>query len=639
MNQGSWKSKHLFVFLIIMYSASIVNGQEDFFRAARDKDGLEQSTKFDSEQPNVVLILTDDLGWQDVACYDIDEPCPYETPNIDRLALEGVKFWQAYSPAPTCAPSRGSILAGKHPARLQRTHVVGGAPPIPHNEASWRTISPWYSGRLPISETILPEALKTNGYVTGHVGKWHIAINHHAYPQPEDHGFDYTKSHRGATGGRRKHRLTEFATSAQDDPFKLDKNGFPYHQNNVDAINFIEQAKDRPFFLYYATWLVHTPIHTRSEALLRKYCKKLDVPYPTDPAVWNVKGQKNPYYAAMVEMLDYYVGQVIQTLKSTDDPRRPGHKLIENTYIIFTSDNGGMEGHPGEIITDNYPLDKGKIHAKEGGIRVPLIISGPGIAAGRQSDVMVNGMDFYPTILSWTGTQLPTKQRLDGADLSRLLTQDSNDSKLVLDSKGHIRNSMMHHFPNSASMHSCLRVGDFKVIRNFNPTKPPLELYQLYHDGGRVDIEEMNNLVAEMPEKAKQLNEQLQQELENMNASFPFLNPYCRHKLPHQDGICKTLDHGQNQNQVWLNYQENGNQVLRADLLYTTNGGEQYEEWFRAKAVLKNGNRVTAILPNNTTHYIFNLIDEHQFMVSLPRMGSMSDYQGGNYSTKALPAR
>jgi len=149
------------------------------------------------EKPNVVMILADDLGWQDVGCYDIDEPCPYETPNIDKLSLEGIKFWQAYSPAPTCAPSRGAILAGKHPARLQRTHVVGGAPPMPHNEVVYNTIPPWYSGRLPVSEIIIPEVLKENGYISGHVGKWHIAVGHNAYPQPKDHGFDFTVSDRG----------------------------------------------------------------------------------------------------------------------------------------------------------------------------------------------------------------------------------------------------------------------------------------------------------------------------------------------------------------------------------------------------------------------------------------------------------
>lgn len=589
------------------------------------------------DKPNIVLILADDLGWQDVKCYDIDEPSPYETPNIDQLAKEGVKFWQAYSPAPTCAPSRGAMLAGKHPARLQRTHVVGGAPPIPHNETVWSAISPWYSGRLPISETTLPETLRANGYTTGHSGKWHIAISHHAFPQPEDHGFDFTQSNLGTSAKMSPHRLTGFATDEKNDKYRLDQNGFPYDQTTADALDFLEQSKDKPFFLYYATFLVHTPIHSRSEALLKKYCEKMDVPYPKNPKGLQTPGQRNPYYGAMVEMFDHYTGQVIDYLKTTDDPRWPGHKLVENCYIIFTSDNGGMEKVPGEIITDNYPLDKGKINAKEGGIRVPMIISGPGISAGEESNVMVNGLDFYPTILSWTGTAQPKEQHFDGADLSTLLRKNPKDPNLVKEADGTVRNSMMHHFPNSYSMHSTLRIGDYKVVRNFKPEMKPVELYRLYKNGDqRVDIEEMDDLASKMPEKARKMDQLLQERLEEMDASFPYLNPFCRNDLPHKDSVCKVLKAGQKGNQVWLKYAEEGNRVVRADLLYTTNGGEKYEEWYRASAKLEAGNTVSATLPAGTTHYLFNLVDEHQFLISYPRMGSMPDYKKGNYSTKAF---
>ena len=112
------------------------------------------------DQPNVVLLLTDDLGWQDVKCYDIDEPSPMETPNIDALAKEGVLFWQAYSPAPTCAPSRCAIMSGNHPARAQKTHVVGGGPPTPYNKELHRMMPPWYSGRMPAGELTLARVLQ-----------------------------------------------------------------------------------------------------------------------------------------------------------------------------------------------------------------------------------------------------------------------------------------------------------------------------------------------------------------------------------------------------------------------------------------------------------------------------------------------
>ena len=206
-------------------------------------------------QPNILLLLTDDLGWQDVGCYDIDEPSPMETPHIDALAKKGVMFWQGYSPAPTCAPSRCAIMSGVHPARAQKTHVVGGAPPAPINQ-HFRMMDPWYSGRMPEDELTLAKVLRENGYATGHSGKWHMAIDHNAFPQPGDQGFDWTRSDRGSRTSM-KDRLTGFATEGEDDPYRLDENGFPFHQTNEDALTFLREYQNQPFFLYYATWLVH----------------------------------------------------------------------------------------------------------------------------------------------------------------------------------------------------------------------------------------------------------------------------------------------------------------------------------------------------------------------------------------------
>jgi arylsulfatase A-like enzyme len=593
------------------------------------------------EKPNVVLLLIDDLGWQDVKCYDIDAPSPFETPNIDKLAKDGVLFWQAYSPAPTCSPTRGAILSGKHPARLQRTHVVGGYPPLPDNESSSTLITPWFSGRLATKEKIIPETLKENGYYTGHIGKWHIAVEHNASPTAIEHGFDLSQSDRGVTKNTPNRLGSEqFATNDLNDPYRLDENGFPKDQNNINALNFLKKANsDKPFFLYYASWLVHAPIHTRSKALLEKYCKKMNVPYPTDPEKWMVEGQKNPYYAAMVEMMDYYIGQIINHLKTTDDARWPGHKLIENTYLIFTSDNGGMEQIPGEIITDNYPLDKGKINAKEGGIRVPLIISGPRIKAGQQSNVIASGLDFYPTILSWTNSKADKNQVFDGADLSKLLSQNPQDPNLILNQSGNLRNSIIEHFPHAAGMHSTLRLGDFKLIKNYDPRKTPLELFQLY-DGGlkRKDIEEMKNLASEMPSKTKEMNLRLEKELKNMEASFPYYNPYSKFEIKNINGIPEPLTFTQEGEQLLMSFKENGNKVIKADLIYTLNGGQKYEEWYRVEATVNNG-RVIAALPKGTTHFVFNLIDDHNFLVSYPRLGSPAQYKKLSYSANAFKVK
>ena len=592
------------------------------------------------KQPNIILLLTDDLGWQDVKCYDVDEPSPMETPNMDELAKKGVMFWQAYSPAPTCAPSRAAILSGDHPARAQRTHVVGGAPPVPHNINS-TMMDPWYSGSMPSDELTIARLLKKNGYTTGHSGKWHIAIDHHAYPQPENLGFDYTRSSRGARSSM-KDRLKGFATTAPDDEFKLDENGYPYHETNVDALNFIEEAKGKPFFLYYATWLVHTPIHTRSEALLKKYSKKLGVD-PAKIASKNETGQTNPYYCAMVEELDYYVGQVFNYLETTEDPRWPVHMISENTYIIFTSDNGGMEGDRTERFTDNYPLDRGKISAMEGGTRVPLIISGPEIPKNIQTDVMANGVDFYPTILSMAGIEKPSGKNLDGIDLMPLLTQDPQNAQLVKGADGKPRDTMVWHFPHGAALESTIRIGDYKLIHNYDykshQGNQRLELYRLYDTTNgvskRVDIEESNNLVEQMPEKAEEMFSKLKSFLEGVNASYPYYNPLTKVDSTNKEDVPVVTDVSTEGNNVTATYKENGAKLTRADLIYTLNGGEKAEEWRRVIAEIGGDGVVTATLPEGTTHFILNFIDENNFLVSYPELkGKYS--KSNRYSKDAI---
>ncbi len=598
-------------------------------------------------KPNVILILTDDLGWQDVACYDIDDPSPMETPNIDALAKTGVLFRQAYAPAPTCAPTRCAIMSGNHPARAQKTHVVGGAPPAPHHKTAHRMMPPWYSGRMPEDEITFPKVLQKHGYVTGHCGKWHMAISHNAFPQPVDQGFAWTRHARGATEPMRPHRLTGFATQAADDPFRLDENGFPFHQNSEDAMTFVREHKDKPFFLYYATWLVHTPIHTRSRKLLDKYCQKLGVTLPEQPEQWDGEGQTNPFYCAMVETLDYHMGQLFALLEATDDPRWPGYKLNENTYIIFTSDNGGMEKVPGQIITDNYPLDRGKISLMEGGTRVPLIITGPGIKAGVDSNVMVNGLDFYPTILSLCGAPKPAGKHLDGLDLVPLLLKDPTDASLVRDRDGRVRNTMVWHFPNSVALESTIRVGDYKLVRNYehvnNPATPELELYRLYksEDGRieRVDIEESDNLADAMPKKARELNQRLSEILTEMKASYPYYNPNHHGELPHKEEVPTVVAHHRKGSTAEFTYREHGARVIRANLIYTQNGGQRYEEWFRKPAEVIPDDKVRAQLPAGTTHYYINLIDEHNFLRSYPEPPVPRDAAKGGYSRAALSAR
>ncbi|MBB3208246.1 putative sulfatase [Rhodopirellula rubra] len=597
------------------------------------------------EQPNVLLVLADDLGWQDLKCYDIDEPSPYETPHLDGLAKEGVMFWQGYSPAPVCAPSRCAILSGTHPARAQKTNVRGGTPPAPRHLTGSRVMPPWQTARLSMDEKTIAEVLRENGYATGHSGKWHVNITPKSKPLPKDVGFGWSRESTGVARDMIPNRVKGFSSDAADDPWQIDANGYPKNGIFDDSVVFMEEHREQPFFLFCAARLVHAPIQTRSKALLRKYCEKLGQPFPKGPGPIALPRQQNPYYCAMVEEFDKYVGDLLNYLDATDDPRWPGHKLRENTYIIFSSDNGAMEQLKGDVITDNYPLDGGKIRLEEGGTRVPLIITGPKIPANKQTNVMASGLDFFPTILSMTGTEAPENHHFDGCDLLPLLTRSPQDPTLVKHQDGRVREAMMWHFPHGVAMYSTLRVGDFKLVRNYDTINNPkidseLELYQLYEtrDGTsqRADIEESQNLASSMPEKAQQLNAQLTEMLAEMDASYAYFNPSFMGDLPNKENVPTVTSNTRVGDVVQAEFKENGARVVRAQLMYTTLGGDRNEEWFSAPAKVLEGT-VVASLPTGTTHYIFNIIDENNFLVSYPVIESQLDYMKNHpYSADAL---
>ncbi len=586
-------------------------------------------------KPNVLLLLADDLGWQDVKCYDIDEPSPMETPNIDALAKRGVMFRQAYSPSPVCTPSRVAILSGLHPARTGVTSVAGGAPPHFHRVKAGRT-SPWNGIHFPASTVSLAAALKAEGYVTGHSGKWHFS------PEPGHIGFDSTCQHRGVQNPM-PNRVTDFATQDPTDPYRLDENGFPHDVPQHAALDFLAANKDKPFFLYYATWLVHGPIHMRSEQLLQKYVKKPGSELkPEHKDAWPAEeGQTNPFYNAMVEQLDYYMGQVFAYLETTDDPRWPGHKLIENTYIIFTSDNGGMENRPPiDRFTDNAPLDRGKISTKEGGTRVPLIITGPGIPAGVQSDVMANGLDFYPTILSFLGADKPKDAVFDGCDLKPLLMGCPTDPTLVRDAQGKVRDTMFWHFPQMEDTTS-IRVGDFKLRRSSMHGPHPLELYRLYRTEigkqVRVDLEEARNLAEEMPEKAKELEARRAELVAAMGGRYGHWNPDWPGELPGKEKAPRILSHKQTGRHLTVSYENRGVQVVHADLIYTLNGGRKDEQWRRADMRIESDGKAAVPLPEGTTHYFINLVDQNGFLVVYPKIDAPNlQQQGLPFSATAI---
>ncbi|WP_081965116.1 sulfatase [Polaribacter sp. Hel1_85] len=483
-------------------------------------------------KPNIIIFYADDLGWQDVQLNDLDEPCAWDTPNITKLAEDAINFTNAYSPAPTCAPSRSAILSGLHPARTGITNVSGGE--IPKASKGSRFINPYFpSGLMPENFTIA-EALKMNGYKTGHVGKWHAG--HLKIQNSKNQGFDFVHESRGAHQGPRKPntRLTNFATNDANDPFRLSKEKyFPFTKENPkgisyptdavteNALKFINESKEEPFFLYLAHWMVHYPIHSKNRKLLDYYCDKLGVELPEVDAEWTKEGQNNPYFGAMVTTLDWSLGRVVDLLKKTDDPRNPGKKLYETTYIFFSSDNGGAETRKAEVMSDNAPLDKGKKYSEEGGIRVPMLISGPSIPKEKTKDVLINQLDFYPTILNLTNSKIPSKYSddFDGLDISNVLLSNKNEVK---DNKGKPREDLWWHYPygDDVKNQSAIRSGDYKLYKNFNSGK--YVLHRLYKDGKRYDLEEQNDIAAQSPKIVKKLAAKLEKYLKDYDAKLPY---------------------------------------------------------------------------------------------------------------------
>ncbi|CAA6676246.1 MULTISPECIES: sulfatase [unclassified Lentimonas] len=579
------------------------------------------------EQPNFVMILADDLGWQDIKNYDTEAPYSvFETPYMDQMATEGTKFLQAYSPACVCAPSRAAILTGHHPARLNFTTVSGGTTVPQPSSLSSRMMDPYHTRRLELEQVTLPELLRSSGYMNGHIGKWHLEGD-----DPTQHGFDYSDGDRGVTL-----TLGDRTTGFTSD---LDENGFAQDQTTDNAFIFMDQAvaADQPFFCYYASYLVHAPWHIRTERLLIKYAAKMGYEYPLTGDEFFAPGQNNPYYAAMVEMFDYNVHRIMTYLEETDDPRWPGHKLIENTYVFLTSDNGGMEnGDPQGKVTDNYPLDQGKIFQEEGGLRVPFIAIGPGIAANTESEVMINGLDFMPTMLSLAGLTIP--EGMDGCDISTLLLDDPQDPELVTDADDAVRDTMYWHFPNSR-LNSTIRKSGWKLFRNYdyvnNASNNQHRLYELYDtNGDRVDIEEVNDQWDSNTAKTTELADELDAWLTEVGANIPSYNPNCTTPLPNQEFVPAVIATGGSGSLVFVEYETDKAAMARVDLLYTLNGGSG-EVWFRLPATITELGHAEATVPEGTTHYVFNLIDENDFLVSYPDVGTSSD--GLLDSSFALP--
>lgn len=583
------------------------------------------------EKPNVIVFYVDDLGWQDSQLNDLDQPTPWETPNMLALANRGMNFTQAYSPAPTCAPSRGGLLSGQHPAKTNLTHVTGKTVPKANKNYS-RLIGPYYNEHLSHETLTLAEALKDNGYKTGHVGKWHLGKQ--AINSPLANGFDFSFDGRGAHRGS-KARYKDFdnetfpLSKEKYAPFsKKNPNGISYPLDDVteNALNFVNKNKAEPFFLYLAHWMVHAPIITKNRALLEHYTDKLGVPFPTTLAPFTKPGQNNPYYGAMVTTVDWSLGRLVSLLESTDDPRNPGKKLIDTTYIFFTSDNGGASRKGKEIVTDNSPLDGSKGKVQEGGVRVPMVVSGPSVVKNVNHHGLVNQLDYYPTILTLTNSIIAKKDKvkLSGVNLSTVF---NGENELATFDNGEVRDNLFWHFPHTSDelMKGSIRQGDFKLHKYYLDNS--YSLFRLYKGGKRFDIEEANDLV-KSPEYAnvvKELSENLERLLSENNAIYPHLNPLHKSNPATRFSAPEVVSNNFNaaQRLAEITLASGKTKLKEAYLLAEIPNQDKSKkkskkgDLFEKLPVTINYKNmtVTSDIPKEYDSYLFVLIDENNFLV------------------------
>jgi arylsulfatase A-like enzyme len=430
--------------------------------------------KASGKKPNIIFILADDLGWAELGCYGNRFN---ETPHLDGLAEKGMRFTQAYASAPVCSPYRASLMTGQYPARIGMTNYL----------------QPDDSNHLSTGYTTIAEMLRSAGYATGIIGKWHLTgyASHGAKEVPPAmHGFDETivSENRGIGGGSYFHPYhfnPDIARRLPDIEYLTDR-------QNLEAVEFIERHQEHPFFLYVSHYAVHTRLVGKPR-LVEKYSK--------EPMAG--KGKKAPrnnvHLAAQLESIDEGVGMIMEKLKQLG--------LAENTIVIFTSDNGGESR-----VTTNSPLREGKSTLYEGGIRVSLIINWPGRIKPRSvCSTPVCVIDFYPTFCHIVGFTPAPGTCLDGTSILPLLEDPS---------ASFARDTLYWHYPLSKPHflggRSCgaVRKGNWKLLKFFDDGH--VELYNL-----KDDIGEKNNLADKMPRKTKELHGLLQQWhkwLENANA-------------------------------------------------------------------------------------------------------------------------
>lgn len=464
-------------------------------------------------RPNIILILLDDFGYSDSGCYGSRF---YETPNIDRLAREGVRFTDAYVACPVSSPTRASIMTGRYPVNTGITDWIPGRQASNSSRPEDKLVALPFKLQLDPEEVTIAEVLKENGYSTMISGKWHLGED--SIYWPEYQGFDINSGGYSKGAPVKNNRSNGYFSPYGNPRLKDGPPGEYLTDRQTDeAINFIRKAKDISFFLYLSYYGVHNPMQAKEEHI-RKFTAKAESLGLSEKESFSRKKdwikpsmsdnykeriiQSNPVYAAMIYSVDENIGKLMDELKKLGIER--------NTIIIFTSDNGGLstsEGSP----TCNAPLRAGKGWLYEGGIRVPLIISYPGkVKPGTLIRTPVSSIDYFATIIDMTGTD-GAKYKSDGISFTPLFKMDKLPERALFWHYPHYSNQGVE--PGSA-----VRLGKFKLIDNFE--KGRQELYDLEND-----LSENTDISASHPEKKDELYKLLTAWRNKTNAKMMEANP------------------------------------------------------------------------------------------------------------------
>jgi len=454
--------------------------------------GLRRTAFGSCPRPNFVFFLADDLGWADVG---YNGSGFYDTPNLDRLAAEGMVFTDAYAASPVCSPTRASIMTGKYPARIGITDFIGGF-------RFGRLVPPRNPTHMNLSEITLAEALAAAGYKNYFIGKWHLGGEDY---WPDKQGFD--RNIGGTAAGLPVHGY--FAPYHIKTLPEGSRGEYLTDRLTEEAVKCMESAGNAPFMVFLSHFAVHVPIEAKEE-IREIYQEKASGLDPDRVRFARRDGRKtrmvqdHPEYAAMLYSLDQSLGRVMSALE------RMG--LADNTVIVFMSDNGGLstaEGRP----TSNLPLRGGKGWLYEGGIREPMIIKWPGVTKpGSRRRTPVISTDFYPTMLEMAGLPPVPDRHIDGMSLVPLLRGEG----------GLPRKAIFWHYPHYSNQggkpSAAVRSGEWKLIEFFETGR--LELYNLEEDIG-----EKNDLASARPEKALEMKTMLRRWLEEVGAPMPRENP------------------------------------------------------------------------------------------------------------------